>query len=65
MEKKKRHNNTSREIRDKWDKEHLQRYNIYFRTDLDADIISAVDYLKKQGYKTTDVFRELIRNGLD
>ena len=63
-EKKPRHNNTSREVRDKWDKEHLTKFTIYFRNDLDTDILQAVNEEKANGLKTTDVFRKLIRNGL-
>lgn len=63
-EVKPRHNNTSREARDRWDSEHLTKIMLSLNNETDADILSAVRELKTQGYKTTDAFRELIRNGL-
>ncbi len=59
-----RKNNTSRAARDKWDKEHLQKYMISLRTDTDADLIASIEYLKSQGYRTSEAFKELLRAGL-
>lgn len=64
-EKKPGHNRTSREVRDRWDSEHLIKYTIYMRTDKDTDIISAINGLLIDGYKITDVFRTLIRAGFN
>ena len=60
----KRHNNTSREARDKWDKEHLTRIMLSLHNEKDADIISAIVELESQGYKRGTALKELIRAGL-
>lgn len=60
---KPRHDTTSREAHDRWDKAHLTKIRVLLNNENDLDIIAAIDYLKEQGYKTTDAIRELIRSG--
>lgn len=62
--KKPRHDNTSREVHNRWDKAHLTPLMLAFNNEKDADILAAYDSLKRQGYKTSDAVKHLLRYGL-
>ena len=51
---------TTQEIRNKWNKDNLQHYNVSFHKTNDSDLIQFIEKRKKNGEKTTNIFREAV-----
>jgi len=56
---------TSTEVKQRWIDENYSRYAVSFRKDSDKEIIDYIDRRKKDGLKTSEIFREALERCLN